>query len=186
MGRNIRRIRCRGEHARSCKEPRDASKSVWMCRQDDGQDRPPQGSWQAREPVSPEMLRRTRRTARRPRRRRGQSLSVIARSSCDEAIHRPNIKRSWIASRSLSSGAHSRDPLARNDGFISNAVLRSRGAVRPRFASNFLALQSEGAGNAGRPMRPIAACATVVGSKHTRCQVTPESPGTPRAMVYGL
>jgi hypothetical protein len=23
----------------------------------------------------------------------------------------------WIASRSLSSGAHSRDPLARNDGF---------------------------------------------------------------------
>jgi hypothetical protein len=24
----------------------------------------------------------------------------------------------WIASRSLSSGAHSRDPLARNDGMI--------------------------------------------------------------------
>jgi hypothetical protein len=27
----------------------------------------------------------------------------------------------WIASRSLSSGAHSRDPLARNDGFFDSA-----------------------------------------------------------------
>jgi hypothetical protein len=31
-------------------------------------------------------------------------------SSCCE-------KKEWIASRSLSSGAHSRDPLARNDGW---------------------------------------------------------------------
>jgi Tfp pilus assembly protein FimT len=50
--------------------------------------------------------------------------TVIARS---EAIHRPRrhcerqrsnpcrVKKEWIASRSLSSGAHSRDPLARND-----------------------------------------------------------------------
>jgi hypothetical protein len=33
----------------------------------------------------------------------------------DEAIHTFFAAR-WIASRSLSSGAHSRDPLARNDG----------------------------------------------------------------------
>src|SRR5882757_8012273 len=33
----------------------------------------------------------------------------------DEAIHALFAAR-WIASRSLSSGAHSRDPLARNDG----------------------------------------------------------------------
>jgi hypothetical protein len=47
-------------------------------------------------------------------------------------------------------------------------------------------LNSEGAGNAGRPMRPIAACA-LVESKSTRVsQVTPESPGIPHAMVYGL
>jgi len=42
---------------------------------------------------------------------------VIARSDSDEAIQlscRGN--GSWIASRSLSSGAHSRDPVARNDG----------------------------------------------------------------------
>src|SRR6266700_5873143 len=39
---------------------------------------------------------------------------VIARSECDEAIHSSFVAL-WIASRSLSSGAHSRDPLARND-----------------------------------------------------------------------
>jgi hypothetical protein len=39
---------------------------------------------------------------------------VIARSVSDEAIH-PFFLAKWIASRSLSSGAHSRDPLARND-----------------------------------------------------------------------
>ena len=44
----------------------------------------------------------------------------------------------------------------------------------------------EGAGNAGRPMRPIAACATIVVERTRVSQVTPESPGIPRAMVYGL
>src|SRR6202022_475889 len=33
----------------------------------------------------------------------------------DEAIHLQPCPTLWIASRSLSSGAHSRDPLARND-----------------------------------------------------------------------
>jgi hypothetical protein len=40
-------------------------------------------------------------------------------------------------------------------------------------------LQSEGAGNAGRPMRPIAACAEVVVESTRVSQVTPESPGIP-------
>ena len=44
----------------------------------------------------------------------------------------------------------------------------------------------EGAGNAGRPMRPIAACAMSVEERTRVSQVTPESPGTPCAMVYGL
>src|ERR1700685_364647 len=48
------------------------------------------------------------------------------------------------------------------------------------------ALRNEGAGNAGRPMRPIAVCAMVVGRAHTRWQVTPESPGIPHAMVLRL
>src|SRR6202521_3511789 len=47
-------------------------------------------------------------------------------------------------------------------------------------------LNNERAGNAGRPMRPIAACAMVVVERTRVSQVTPESPGTPRAMVYGL
>src|SRR5450631_3077882 len=47
-------------------------------------------------------------------------------------------------------------------------------------------LQSEGAGNAGRPMRPIAACAMSVVERTRVSQVTPESPGIPHAMVYGL
>src|SRR3981081_3763919 len=35
-------------------------------------------------------------------------------------------------------------------------------------------------------MRPIAACAMVVIERTRVSQVTPESPGIPRAMVYGL
>ncbi len=42
------------------------------------------------------------------------------------------------------------------------------------FPSTFRPLREEGAGNAGRPMRPMAACAGVVRDTHTRCQVTPE------------
>jgi hypothetical protein len=42
--------------------------------------------------------------------------AVIARSVSDEAIHLwALLVATWIASRSLSSGARSRDPLARND-----------------------------------------------------------------------
>jgi hypothetical protein len=45
----------------------------------------------------------------------------------DEAIQLLNFrKESWIASRSLSSGAHSRDPLARNDGRIHLRILAAR------------------------------------------------------------
>jgi hypothetical protein len=57
---------------------------------------------------------------------RNQQDAVIARSACDdlsdvaqrakaEAIHFFFFAARWIASRSLSSGARSRDPLARND-----------------------------------------------------------------------
>ena len=53
-------------------------------------------------------------------------------------------------------------------------------------AGSFRPLQSEGAGNAGRPMRPIAACAMVVVERTRVSQVTPESPGIPRAMVLRL
>ena len=64
-----------------------------------------------------------------------------------------------------------------------NTTLHSRDTLRPSFAKAF---RPEGAGNAGRPMRPIAACAMIVIERTRVSQVTPESPGIPHAMVYGL
>src|SRR6266568_9551847 len=69
---------------------------------------------------------------------------------------------------------------------MQNAVSRSRRAWRASLAGKFLTLRSEGAGNAGRPMRPIAACAMSVVERTRVSQVTPESPGIPHAMVYGF
>src|SRR5260221_10778117 len=74
-------------------------------------------------------------------------LGRIASRDCGRLFGRPCEERkrrgnpaflgpaSWIASRSLSSGAHSRDPLARNDGcylslLFDNDCKRTRG--RPR------------------------------------------------------
>jgi hypothetical protein len=42
-------------------------------------------------------------------------IKAIARSKATKQSMFP-LAAPWIASRSLSSGAHSRDPLARNDG----------------------------------------------------------------------
>src|SRR6202011_1210640 len=60
---------------------------------------------------------------------------------------------------------------------------RSRRVFCASFAGTSRPLRTEGAGNAERP---IAACAMVVVERTRVSQVTPESPGTPRAMVYGL
>jgi hypothetical protein len=67
------------------------------------------------------------------------------------------------------------------------AQLRDLATHRARgLPINSRPLQTEGAGNAGRPMRPIAACAMLLVERTRVSQVTPESPGIPRAMVYGL
>jgi hypothetical protein len=63
---------------------------------------------------------------------------------------------------------------------------RSRRMFCARYSFISYPLQGEGAGNAGRSMRPIAACAMVVVERTRVSQVTPKSPGIPRAMVYGL
>jgi len=60
---------------------------------------------------------------------------------------------------------------------------QSRRVFRARFGLFVPPSSSEGAGNAGRPMRPIAACAMVVIERTRVSQVTPESPGIPHAMV---
>jgi len=90
----------------------------------------------------------------------------------------------WIASRSLSSGAHSRDPLARNDDKTYPRDLAAGFYASYSFISR--PLQFEGAGNAGARCAPIAACAMLLVERTRVSQVTPESPGTPRAMGYGL
>jgi hypothetical protein len=72
----------------------------------------------------------------------------------------------------------------RNDGkphFRDLATHRARG-----LPINFRPLKDKGAGNAGRPMRPAVSCARWSKKAHTSIQVTPESPGTPRAMVLRL
>jgi hypothetical protein len=50
------------------------------------------------------------------RRDREAVFSVIARSEATKQSILSSASLVWIASRSLSSGARSRDPLARNDG----------------------------------------------------------------------
>src|ERR1700687_798685 len=52
-------------------------------------------------------------------------LSAVAQRAKAEATKQSRTVASmqWIASRSLSSGAHSRDPLARNDGLRSFSCL---------------------------------------------------------------
>jgi hypothetical protein len=63
---------------------------------------------------------------------------------------------------------------------------RSRRMFCARYSFISHPLQAEGAGNAGRSMRPQAACAMVVVERTRVSQVTPEKPGIPHAMVYGL
>ena len=63
---------------------------------------------------------------------------------------------------------------------------RSRRVFRARFGRLVPPSSSEGAGNAGRPMRPIAACAMLWVERTRVSQVIPESPGIPRAMVLRL
>ena len=63
---------------------------------------------------------------------------------------------------------------------------RSRRVFRARFYRFVPPSSSEGAGNAGRPMRPIAACAEVVVAGTRVVRSHRQTPGIPRAMVYGL
>src|SRR6266436_1010713 len=57
----------------------------------------------------------------------------------DEAIHPSACAALWIASRSLSSGARSRDPVARNDGLklFAEATSCARSCALPTFSLRF-------------------------------------------------
>src|SRR5216683_6850585 len=78
-------------------------------------------------------------------------------------------------------------PLSRAMTVEGVAQLRDLAARSARaLLSSFLTLRSEGAGNAGRPMRPRPRVHFVVVERTRVTTSTPESPGIPRAMVYGL
>src|SRR5579863_1572710 len=86
------------------------------------------------------------------------------------------------ASRSLSSGARSRDPLARNNIRVRTRVPATQTA--PELIDQTRAFsKSEGAGNAGRSDSARSLVCEI--KKHTSVvtTVTPETPGIPRAMV---
>src|SRR5450755_3207364 len=110
----------------------------------------------------------------------------------------PHRKKEWIAS------AFARRASA--DAVVASAFARRRASADKRAPRNdecrhsfaisqrdtpevcikFPPSPNRGRREAGRPMRPIAACAIIVVERTRVSQVTPESPGTPRAMVYGL
>ena len=114
----------------------------------------------------------------RMRRRTLQSINVIASEAKQSSFLETRWKKeSWIASSQVLLAMTVMD---------SGHAFRSRGWIHPSFACNFLAPLIRGRGEAGRPMRPIAACAMVVVERTRVSQVTPESPGIPRAMVYGV
>jgi hypothetical protein len=88
------------------------------------------------------------------------------------------VKKEWIASRSLSSGAHSRDPLARNDAKTHVRDLAARCARGVDETS-----AQRGRGERRMPVAPAASRALCIGRKHTSKRVPRNHPTFPHAMV---
>ena len=71
----------------------------------------------------------------------------------------------WIIRRSLSSGAHSRDPVADDD-----EQRHSRDSIRPRFANSSAPEKKEGAGKTGCALHPrshVQMCIKKCAHEHT-------------------
>ena len=88
-------------------------------------------------------------------RKRGEGARTDRHCERSEAIHGASTKE-WIASsRSLSSGAHSRDPLApRNDGKIRLRIPAARDA--PELCMNDAPQENRGRGECRVPAAPAA------------------------------
>ena len=117
-------------------------------------------------------------------------------STCDEAIQLSlSQRRSWIASRSLSSGAHSRDPLARNDG-VSTGVkfqtARGRASALSRREAPELCVtcrpqrEQEGAGKAGCALHPRSRVQTAHRKRTRAYRFSGNTPAFPAQWFYGL
>jgi hypothetical protein len=75
-----------------------------------------------------------RRIQARPGRIAPRDRGIVCCRHCEERKRRSNpfyYAALWIASRSLSSGAHSRDPLARNDGCATFSLRHCEINLRP-------------------------------------------------------
>jgi len=96
----------------------------------------------------------------------------LRRSTCDEANPCRHTKNGWIASRSLSSGAHFARPLACNDSSL-DMPYKYRGVIRRALLKIFLNLPIRGRWECRAPMRRAKSVQVAT--------VTPESPRIPRA-----
>ncbi len=107
---------------------------------------------------------------------------------CEERSERSNpfflSAARWIASRSLSSGARSRDPLARNDDPKRGSTIPRRDA--PELHRNHSPQQEEGAGNAGCALHPRSRVQDAQRNAHTSIQGQRRHSGIPRAMALRL
>jgi hypothetical protein len=71
----------------------------------------------------------------------------------------------WIASRSLSSGAHSRDPLAGNDGDVAKNLSRVPDAAQRNVAPQSRDLREDGPRISSAPRRFRGALRSVRGTR---------------------
>src|SRR6267142_5583634 len=84
----------------------------------------------------------------------------------------------WIARRSLSSGGHSADPLARNDvALIFQIRVHDLAAPCARAVDESSA--QRGRGERRVPVAPAVSCAMIVVERTRVTTSTPESPGIP-------
>ena len=129
----------------------------------------------------------------------GDSLSTVQRDRCKSVIASQRVSRmrapdernsarvemTGSAKQSISPRKERMDCFA-SLAMTANTISRSRGPICPRFARNFLTPPNQWAqGIPGARSTRSLACES---KKHTSIvtTVTPESPGIPRAMVYGL
>ena len=72
------------------------------------------------------------------------------------------------------------------ESFAPDTPLRSRGAMRPKFCTNAIPRNKEGAGNAGCALHPRSRVQNCAKNAHTSIQVQRKHAGIPRAMALRL
>jgi hypothetical protein len=111
--------------------------------------------------------------------------AIIARSTCDEAIHSSFARRDGLLPPSLASygGQVVATLLAMT---LIDIRSSSRGAMRPEFCKSFAPRKSEGAGKTGCALHPRSRVQICAKKTHTSIQVQRRQSGLPRAMVLRL